>query len=209
MAIISSCATHRKLHFAEGFVYRADNNSIEHNRLPILKIDPSVLRLEKKRLTFEKEPLSKALEKHISSILRECSSIQKDVIAASQDFIIVRNNNGCGLDTKYAYQFDFEYDRWVCTYVDTQAHTLSYTEASCSFSRSVYVIKRRNRMIIKDCFGDISVIYVIQGKDHKSPFYTTLIWDPAVFEDFITISNYINIEINPISYSIARNKYYL
>lgn len=203
---MSSCTTHQKLLFAEGFVYRADNNSIEHNGLPILKIDPSVLSLEKKRLTFEKEQLSEALKKHISSILRECSSIQNDVIATSQDFIIVRNNNGCGLDTKYVYQFDFESDRWVCAYADTPANTHSSMEDSWSFSRSVYVINRRNRMVIKDCFGDISVIYVIQGKDRKSPFYTTLIWNPAVFEDFITIANYINVEINPISYSIARNK---
>ena len=204
--IMSSCATHRNLLFAEGFVVREENNSIENNGLPILKIDSSTLNLKEKKLTFEKELLSEELETHVSTILQECNSIQNVVIAVSQDFIIVKNKNNYKLDTKYVYQFDLESARWVCMYLDIPSNTLSYMSNSWSFSRSVYVVKRRNRMIIKDCFGDISVIYVIQGKDCKTPFYTTSVWNPSDFKDFITISNYINDEVNPISYSIAKSR---
>lgn len=206
VGIVSSCVTYRKLLFAEGFVVRAENNSIENNELPILKINPSALNLKEKRLIFKKDRLSEELEVHVSTILQECNSAQNVVIAVSQDFIIVKNKNNCQLDARYVYQFDFESDQWVCTYLDIPTNTLSHMNDSWSFSRSVYVVKRRNRMIIKDYFGDISVIYVIQGKDYKTPFYATAMWSPSDFKDFITISNYINKEINPISYSIARSK---
>ncbi len=206
IAFISSCTSHRDLHFAQGFAIKSENNSIEQNGLTILKVEPSVLNLKNKGLIFDRELLSKDFEKHIASILCESNSIKDNIITASQDFIIIQNRNKKQLEINYLYHFDLELGRWVCMCQNSPRNMLSSPKNPYIFSRSVYVREARNRMIIKDSFGDVSVIYVIQGKDDETNFYTTSIWNPAKFNDFITISNYINQKIDPISYSIAKNK---
>lgn len=104
------------------------------------------------------------------------------------------------------YHFDFEIDRWVCSYIAVPAEYVPPVGNPFMFFRKVYVVERRNRIIVKDYFGDISVIYVIQGKDKKSFFNSTSVWRPSEFPALISTVYYIQERLDPISHNIAKNK---
>ena len=74
------------------------------------------------------------------------------------------------------------------------------------FFRKVYVVERRNRIIVKDYFGDISVIYVIQGRNKEALFNSTSVWNPSEFPALISTAYYIQERLDPISHNIAKNK---
>lgn len=208
VSIMSSCITQRRLFFSEQAVIRVSDNSIEDNGQFILKVAPSVLNLKEKKLILEKDSLSENMKIYISTILRECHSSQDTLIAVSQDIIISKDlKTNRSLEANCMYHFDVETDRWICSYVDVPSGYIPFMDEPCAFYRKVYVTKRRNRLIIKDLFDDISVLYVIQGRDNQTDFSTTSVWDPSDFPSLITTSNYIREKIDPISYDIAKHKY--
>ena len=53
----------------------------------------------------------------------------------------------------YSYQLDFESGRWVCMGLDAATESAPTMDGVCGFLRRVYVIKRRNRVIVKDSSG--------------------------------------------------------
>lgn len=209
MCVLISCVTQRTLFFTNHATVRLNDNSIESNGQPILRIAQSVLNLEEKKLIFERDSLSKNAKIYIYDILRECHSSQDTLIVISQDFIVLKGlKTSHKPDANYMYNFDSEIGRWVCSYIAVPTEDIPSVDKSCVFFRKVYVVERRNRIIIKDYFGDISVIYVIQGKDKKAIFNTTSVWSPSEFPALITTTNYIREKLDPISYNIAKNKYF-
>lgn len=207
MNVMFSCVTQRHLYFARQVELNATNNSVESNGKSILKVTTSVLNFKDKKLIFEKDLLSKNQKKYISTILQECHSNQDTIIAVSPDFIVLKNQEtNQKLDINYMYHLNFDTSRWVCSYVDITTGYIPFVDEPCAFLRRIYVVKQRNRIIVKDYFRDISVIYVIQGKDNKTDFYTTTIWSPADFSTLITTTNYIRERIDPVSQDITRHK---
>ena len=104
------------------------------------------------------------------------------------------------------YHFNSEIGSWVCSYIAVPTEDIQSVDTPCVFYRKVYVVERRNRIIVKDYFGDISVIYVIQGKDKKAIFRTTPVWRPSEFPALISTVYYIQERLDPISHNIAKNK---
>lgn len=208
LSVVFSCSTQRRLFFARETLISANSNSIESDGRTFLRVDPCVLNLAEKRLTVEKDILSKAMKSYLYSILQECHSSRDTMIAASRDFIVLKNVEiNQKPDANYIYSLNFDDGRWVCQYIDALAGDTPLIGETCSWFRKVYVVKRKNRVMVKDYFGGIAVIYVIQGKDKKTDFFTTSVWNPTDFPTLITTTNYIRERIDPISQDIAKSKY--
>lgn len=71
MCVLISCVTQRTLFFTKHATVRLNNNSIESNGQPILRIAQSVLNLEEKKLIFERDSLSKNAKIYIYMIFYE------------------------------------------------------------------------------------------------------------------------------------------
>ena len=107
----------------------------------------------------------------------------------------------------YSYQLDFESGRWVRIGLDAATESAPTMDGVCGFLRRVYVIKRRNRVIVKDSFGDIAIVYVLQGRDSKAPFSHTSAWRPADISAMISTAYYIQREFDPKSHAVATGRY--
>ena len=207
MSVMISCATQQPIFLSEYATIRLSNNTITSNDRPILRVAKSVLNLEEKKLFFEKDSLPKNVRKYISTILRECHSSQDTLVAISQDFIVSKGlRTSQKQNANYLYRFDFEIDRWICSYIADPAEYVPPLDNPFVFFRKVYVVERRNRIIVKDYFGDISVIYVIQGRNKEALFNSTSVWNPSEFPALISTAYYIQERLDPISHNIAKNK---
>ena len=177
---------------------------------PVFKVATSVLNLKKEQLALNKDALPKERAAYIASILKECHSDQDTIIAASPDFTLVKST---GTHSKrdvgymYSYQLDFESGRWVCIGLDAATERVPTMDGVCGFLRRVYVTKRRNRVIVKDSFGDIAIVYVLQGRDRKAPFSHTSAWRPADISAMISTAYYIQREFDPKSHAVATGRY--
>ena len=177
---------------------------------PVFKVSTSVLNLKEKQLALNKEALPEEWAAYIASILKECHSTQDTIIAVSPSFILVKST---GTHSKrdvgymYSYQLDFESGRWVCIGLDAATERAPTMDGVCGFLRRVYVIKRRNRVIVKDSFGDIAIVYVLQGRDRKAPFIDTSAWRPADISAMISTAYYIQREFDPKSHAVATGRY--
>lgn len=208
--ITSSCAT-KKINFR----YNCSNTKINENELIIddtilLKADKWELDLKNKKLLFCEELLNDELKKYVSEILKESNSLQDTIIAISHDFIVTKDlEDSYENEEHYLYYYDLNSNQWICQYINDTDFGTSYSLDTFHFNREVFFSKKRNRVILKDYFNDFSIIYVIQGEDNSTKFYTTKVWDPVNFKSFITTSNYIIDRINPISYNIAKHMFLL
>ena len=210
VSALASCGSQRALHFAQRTTLDPSTNTIQVGDKPIFKVATSVLNLKEKQLALNKEALSKKQAAYIASILKECHSTQDTIIAASPRFTLVKSTGthskrdvGC----MYSYQLNFESGRWVCIVLDAATERVPTMDGVCGFLRRIYVIKRRNRVIVKDSFGDIAIVYVLQGQDSKSPFSHTSAWRPADVSAMISTAYYIQGEFDPKSHAVATGRY--
>ena len=210
MSILASCGAQRALLFARHTSLDSGSNSIKVADQPVFKVSTSVLNLKEEQLALNKEALPKERAAYIASILKECHSDQDTIIAASPDFTLVKST---GTHSKryvgymYSYQLNFESGRWVCIGLDAATESAPTMDGVCGFLRRVYVIKRRNRVIVKDSFGDIAIVYVLQGRDSKAPFSHTSAWRPADISAMISTAYYIEKEFDPKSHAVATGRY--
>lgn len=210
VSALASCGSQRALHFAQRTTLDPNANTIKVDDKPIFKVSSSVLNLKEEQLALNKEALPKEQAAYIASILKECHSDQDTIIAASPSFTLVKST---GTHSKrdvgymYSYQLDFESGRWVCIVLDAAKESAPTMDGVCGFLRRVYVIKRRNRVIVKDSFGDIAIVYVLQGRDRKAPFSHTSAWRPADISAMISTAYYIEKEFDPKSHAVATGRY--
>ena len=210
VSALASCGSQRALHFAQRTTLDPNANTIKVDDKPIFKVSSSVLNLKEEQLALNKEALPKERAAYIASILKECHSDQDTIIAASPSFTLVKST---GTHSKrdvgymYSYQLDFESGRWVCIVLDAAKESAPTMDGVCGFLRRVYVIKRRNRVIVKDSFGDIAIVYVLQGRDRKAPFSHTSAWRPADISAMISTAYYIEKEFDPKSHAVATGRY--
>lgn len=210
MSILASCGAQQALCFAPQTTLDTSTNTIKVADQPVFKVSTSVLNLKEKQLALNKEALPKERAAYIASILKECHSDQDTIIAASPSFILVKST---GTHSKrdagymYSYQLDFESGRWVCIGLDAATERVPTMDGVCGFLRRIYVIKRRNRVIVKDSFGDIAIVYVLQGRDSKAPFSDTSAWRPADISAMISTAYYIQGEFDPKSHAVATGRY--
>ena len=210
VSALASCGSQRALHFAQHTTLDPSTNTIQVSDKPIFKVATSVLNLKEEQLALNKDALPKERAAYIASILKECHSTQDTIIAASPSFILVKNT---GTHSKrdvgyiYSYQLNFESGRWVCIGLDAATECVPTMDGVCGFLRRVYVIKRRNRVIVKDSFGDIAIVYVLQGRDSKAPFSHTSAWRPADISAMISTAYYIQREFDPKSHAVATGRY--
>ena len=210
VSALVSCGSQRTLHFAQRTTLDPSTNTIQVGDKPIFKVATSVLNLKEVQLALNKEALPKERAAYIASILKECHSDQDTIIAASPDFTLVKNT---GTHSKrdvgymYSYQLNFDSGRWVCIVLDAATERVPTMDGVCGFLRRIYVIKRRNRVIVKDSFGDIAIVYVLQGQDSKSPFSHTSAWRPADVSAMISTAYYIQGEFDPKSHAVATGRY--
>lgn len=207
LCLIPSCAQQKNFLFSEASILNVDNNSIEERGHLVLKVSPLVLRLQERKFILKKHALSEKLKKYISEILSESNSLQDELLAVSSAMIVVRQTKQSeNIPPHYLYQYDFEQNDWICAWHTPTQPMWIVKDEHPSFFRTVYIIKQRNRVILKDRFwGGISIIYVVQGRHHKAPYAITSMWNPVNFDAFLTTSNYIKNRVNPISYDIAKN----
>ena len=210
VSALASCGSQRALHFAQRTTLDPSTNTIQVDDKPVFKVATSVLNLKEKQLALNKEALPKEWVAYIASILKECHSDQDTIIAVSPSFILVKST---GTHSKrdvgymYSYQLDFDSGRWVCIVLDTATESAPTMDGVCGFLRRIYVIKRRNRVIVKDSFGDIAIIYVLQGRDSKAPFSQTSAWRPADISAMISTAYYIQGVFDPKSHAVATGRY--
>ena len=210
VSALASCGIQQELHFAQRTTLDPSTNAIVVDDKPIFKVATSVLNLKEEQLALNKEALPKEWAAYIASILKECHSTQDTIIAASPSFILVKST---GTHSKrdvgymYSYQLNFESGRWVCIGLDTATERVPTMDGVCGFLRRIYVIKRRNRVIVKDSFGDIAIVYVLQGRDSKAPFSDTSAWRPADISAMISTAYYIQREFDPKSHAVATGRY--
>ena len=210
VSVLTSCGAHRALHFAQQTALDTTTNTIMVDGKPIFKVSSSVLNLKEVQLALNKDALPKEQAAYIASILKECHSTQDTIIAASPSFTLVKST---GTHSKhyvgymYSYQLNFESGRWVCIGLDAATESAPTMDGVCGFLRRVYVIKRRNRVIVKDSFGDIAIVYVLQGRDSKAPFIDTSAWRPADISAMISTAYYIQREFDPKSHAVATGRY--
>ena len=210
VSALASCGSQRALHFAQRTTLDPNANTIKVDDKPIFKVSSSVLNLKEEQLALNKEALPKERAAYIASILKECHSDQDTIIAASPSFTLVKST---GTHSKrdvgymYSYQLDFESGRWVCIGLDAATERVPTMDGVCGFLRRIYVIKRRNRVIVKDSFGDIAIVYVLQGRDSKAPFSHTWAWRPADISAMISTAYYIQREFDPKSHAVATGRY--
>ena len=210
VSALASCGAQQALCFAPQTALDTSANAILVDDKPVFKVATSVLNLKEEQLALNKEALPKERAAYIASILKECHSDQDTIIAASPDFTLVKST---GTHSKryvgymYSYQLDFESGRWVCMGLDAATESAPTMDGVCGFLRRVYVIKRRNRVIVKDSFGDIAIVYVLQGRDRKAPFSHTSAWRPADISAMISTAYYIQREFDPKSHAVATGRY--
>jgi len=210
VSALASCGIQQELHFAQRTTLDPSTNAIVVDDKPIFKVATSVLNLKEEQLALNKEALPKEWAAYIASILKECHSTQDTIIAASPSFILVKST---GTHSKrdvgyiYSYQLNFESGRWVCIGLDAATERVPTMDGVCGFLRRIYVIKRRNRVIVKDSFGDIAIVYVLQGRDSKAPFSDTSAWRPADISAMISTAYYIQREFDPKSHAVATGRY--
>ena len=210
VSALASCGSQRALHFAQRTTLDPNANTIQVDDKPIFKVSTSVLNLKEKQLALNKEALPKERVAYIASILKECHSTQDTIIAASPSFTLVKST---GTHSKrdvgymYSYQLNFDSGRWVCIVLDTATERVPTMDGVCGFLRRIYVIKRRNRVIVKDSFGDIAIVYVLQGRDSKAPFSHISAWRPADISAMISTAYYIQGEFDPKSHAVATGRY--
>ena len=200
VSALASCGAQQALCFAPQTTLDTSTNTIKVADQPVFK----------EQLALNKEALPKEWAAYIASILKECHSDQDTIIAASPDFTLVKST---GTHSKryvgymYSYQLDFESGRWVCMGLDAATESAPTMDGVCGFLRRIYVIKRRNRVIVKDSFGDIAIVYVLQGRDSKAPFSHTSAWRPADISAMISTAYYIQGEFDPKSHAVATGRY--
>ena len=210
VSALTSCGAQRALHFAPQTALDTSTNTIMVDGKPFFKVSSSVLNLKEAQLALNKDALPKEQAAYIASILKECHSTQDTIIAASPSFTLVKST---GIHSKrdvgsmYSYQLNFESGRWVGIVLDAATESAPTMDGVCGFLRRVYVIKRRNRVIVKDSFGDIAIVYVLQGRDSKSPFSHTSAWRPADISAMISTAYYIEKEFDPKSHAVATGRY--
>ena len=210
VSALASCGSQRALHFAQHTTLDPSTNTIQVSDKPIFKVATSVLNLKEVQLALNKDALPKERAAYIASILKECHSDQDTIIAASPSFILVKST---GTHSKryvgymYSYQLNFESGRWVRIGLDAATESAPTMDGVCGFLRRVYVTKRRNRVIVKDSFGDIAIVYVLQGRDRKAPFSHTSAWRPADISAMISTAYYIEKEFDPKSHAVATGRY--
>ena len=210
VSALASCGIQQELHFAQRTTLDPSTNAIVVDDKPIFKVATSVLNLKEEQLALNKEALPKEWAAYIASILKECHSDQDTIIAASPDFTLVKST---GTHSKrdvgyiYSYQLNFESGRWVCIGLDAATERVPTMDGVCGFLRRIYVIKRRNRVIVKDSFGDIAIVYVLQGRDSKAPFSDTSAWRPADISAMISTAYYIQRDFDPKSHAVATGRY--
>ena len=210
VSALVSCGSQRALHFAQRTTLDPSTNTIQVGDKPVFKVATSVLNLKEEQLALDKDALPKERAAYIASILKECHSDQDTIIAASPSFTLVKST---GTHSKryvgymYSYQLNFESGRWVRIGLDAATESAPTMDGVCGFLRRVYVIKRRNRVIVKDSFGDIAIVYVLQGQDSKSPFSHTSAWRPADVSAMISTAYYIQGEFDPKSHAVATGRY--
>ena len=210
VSALASCGIQQELHFAQRTTLDPSTNAIVVDDKPIFKVATSVLNLKEEQLALNKGALPKERAAYIASILKECHSDQDTIIAASPDFTLVKST---GTHSKrdvgyiYSYQLNFESGRWVCIGLDAATERVPTMDGVCGFLRRIYVIKRRNRVIVKDSFGDIAIVYVLQGRDSKAPFSHTSAWRPADISAMISTAYYIQRDFDPKSHAVATGRY--
>ena len=210
VSALASCGAQQALCFAPQTTLDPSTNTIQVSDKPIFKVATSVLNLKEEQLVLNKDALPKERAAYIASILKECHSDQDTIIAASPSFTLVKNT---GTHSKrdvgymYSYQLNFESGRWICIGLDAATESAPTMDGVCGFLRRIYVIKRRNRVIVKDSFGDIAIIYVLQGRDRKAPFRDTSAWRPADISAMISTAYYIQGEFDPKSHAVATGRY--
>ena len=210
VSALTSCGAQRALHFAQQTALDTTTNTIIVDGKPVFKVATLVLNLKELQLALNKDALPKERAAYIASILKECHSTQDTIIAASPSFTLVKSTGtqskrdvGC----MYSYQLNFESGRWVCIGLDAATERVPTMDGVCGFLRRIYVIKRRNRVIVKDSFGDIAIVYVLQGRDSKAPFSHTSAWRPADISAMILTAYYIQREFDPKSNAVATGRY--
>ena len=210
VSALASCGAQQALCFAPQTTLDTSTNTIKVADQPVFKVSTSVLNLKEKQLALNKEALPKEQAAYIASVLKECHSTPDTIIAASPRFTLVKSTGthskrdvGC----MYSYQLNFESGRWVCIVLDAATERVPTMDGVCGFLRRIYVIKRRNRVIVKDSFGDIAIVYVLQGRDRKAPFSHTSAWRPADISAMISTVYYIEKEFDPKSHAVATGRY--
>ena len=210
MSILASCGAQQALCFAPQITLDTSTNTIKVADQPVFKVSTSVLNLKEKQLALNKEALPKERAAYIASILKECHSDQDTIIVASPSFTLVKStgtHSKRDVGSMYSYQLNFESGRWVGIVLDAATESAPTMDGVCGFLRRVYVIKRRNRVIVKDSFGDIAIVYVLQGRDNKAPFRHTSAWRPADISAMISTAYYIEKEFDPKSHAVATGRY--
>ena len=210
VSALTSCGTQQALCFAPQTTLDTSTNMIKVADQPVFKVATSVLNLKELQLALNKDALPKERAAYIASILKECHSTQDTIIAASPSFILVKSmgtHSKRDVGCMYSYQLNFESGRWVCIVLDAATERVPTMDGVCGFLRRIYVIKRRNRVIVKDSFGDIAIVYVLQGRDSKAPFSHTSAWRPADISAMILTAYYIQREFDPKSHAVATGRY--
>lgn len=201
--MLTSCSP-KRLNFLEKpaeVVYK--NNSLQSGEKTLFKARPADFPLKEKSIILTQDSLSLNDIKYYSQVLKESDMEANEIIAiinkGSHHTILLLRREGS--TPEIDGQRYFSGGQWA----GAPAEFFEKTEHP-SFGRKLFLIKKRKRVIIRDDFADIHIVYVIQGVDKKSKGQATIItWDPTLFNSFLDLARYVGAEIDPVTKSVAIN----
>ncbi|MBR3303982.1 MAG: hypothetical protein IKI67_07385 [Bacteroidales bacterium] len=201
--MLTSCSP-KRLNFLEKpaeVVYK--NNSLQSGEKTLFKTRPSDFSLRDESIILTQDSLSVNDIKYYSRVLKESAMATNDIIAiinkGSHHTIILLRKEGNAPEIDG--QLYFSGGEWAGAPADFFEKTEYPT-----FGRKLFLFKKRKRIIVRDDFNDIHIVYVIQGIDKKSKGQARIFtWDPTRFNNFLSLASYINKEIDPVTKSVAIN----
>ena len=201
--MLTSCSP-KRLNFLEKpaeVVYK--NNSLQSGEKTLFKARPADFPLKEKRIILTQDSLSENDIKYYSQVLKESDMGANEIIAiinkgSHHTILLLRKEESA---PKIDGQLYFSGGQWT----GAEAEFFEKTEYP-TFGRKLFLFKKRKRVIIRDDFNDIHIVYVIQGIDKHSKGQATIItWDPTLFNSFLDLARYVGAEIDPITKSVAIN----
>lgn len=213
--ILSSCKTHELVFTNDQVFVDQNTRRVTYKSLALtvpLNRDFYNLGDKKINLYSQDDQLSSPLKKYTYKIVQEAQASSDSIVSVIPGKMIVLKSDPSlfareSKEMNYCYQWDYKNDSWISCSI-TDAIPFDMNSDALAFYRSVYKNKKQNRVVVKDLFKGLTVIYILQGENSKiedvtPSLFTTRVWSPPQFTNFITTAFYLRDKIDSVSQQIA------
>lgn len=172
------------------------------------QVNPMTMSLTGKDLLCKGAVMDGSKEGYVGHILKDCRMSGDSVAIILPGTIVIDRQNGMTdeSDYHYLYCYNFESGQWEIWNRGTIENDIRPGFMyPFYFLRSVILNQKEKRVVIKDVFKDKIVLYVVQKYVKGVPYFTTTVWNPSDMSQLFTVTDYVEENINPISFQIAKS----